>query len=130
MLVRFRKILNEKDILLLGVYRKQSMAAIYRDAPRIVFTILVMVVFYNLVLANILMNGSRKEPPYRFLLSLLLMTVLLFKGYLVFNALSDIRPPLLPASDAEYLSESHKDHCCGHHAGRRHAGQPFHRTRF
>jgi len=86
-LVRFRKILNETDILLLSAYRKQMIAVIYRDVPGVVFTILFTVVFYNLVLAKILMNGFRNEqPPCRFLLSLLIMTVLLLKGYLVFNA--------------------------------------------
>jgi putative nucleotidyltransferase with HDIG domain len=85
-LVRFRKILNETDILLLSAYRKQMIAVIYRDVPWVVFTILLTVVFYNLVLAKILMNGFRNEPPCRFLLSLLIMTVLLLKGYLVFDA--------------------------------------------
>ena len=85
-LVPFRKILNEKDILLLTAYQKQMITGIYRDAPWVVFTILFMVAFYNLFLAKILMNGYHREPPYRFLLSLLITTVLIFKGYLVFIA--------------------------------------------
>ena len=85
-LVPFRKILNEKDILLLSEYKKQIMAGIYREVPWIIFTILFMVVFYNLFLAKILMKGFRREPPYRFLLSLLITTVLILKGYLVFIA--------------------------------------------
>ena len=85
-LVPFRKILNEKDILLLNAYQKQTIAGIYRDVPWVVFTILLMVVFYNLFLANILMNGFRNKPPYRFLLSLLITTVFILKGYLVFIA--------------------------------------------
>jgi len=85
-LVPFRKILNEKDILLLTAYQQQMIAGIYRDAPWVVFTILFMVVFYNLFLAKILMNGYRHEPPYRFLLSLLITTVLVLKGYLIFIA--------------------------------------------
>ena len=39
-LVPFRKILNEKDILLLSEYKKQIMAGIYREVPWIIFTIL------------------------------------------------------------------------------------------
>jgi putative nucleotidyltransferase with HDIG domain len=85
-LVGFRKILNETDILLLSAYREQMIAGIYRDVPWVVFTILFTVIFYNLVLAKILINGFRKKPPCRVLLSLLIMTVLLLKGYLVFNA--------------------------------------------
>jgi hypothetical protein len=78
--------LNEKDILLLTAYQKQMIAGIYRDVPWIVFTVLFMVAFYNLFLANILTNGFRNKPPYRFLLSLLITTVLILKGYLVFIA--------------------------------------------
>jgi putative nucleotidyltransferase with HDIG domain len=85
-LVPFRKILNEKDILLLTAYQAQMIAGIYHDVPWVVFTILFMVVFYNLFLAKILTNGFRDEPPYRFLLSLLVTTVLILKGYLVFIA--------------------------------------------
>jgi hypothetical protein len=85
-LVPFQKILNAKDILLLDAYQKQIRAGIYRDGPWIIFTILFMVVFYNLFLSKILVNGFRNEPPYRFLLSLLVTTVLILKGYLVFIA--------------------------------------------
>ena len=85
-LVPFQKILNEKDILLLTAYQKQMIAGIYRDVPWIVFTVLFMVAFYNLFLAKILTNGFRNDPPYRFLLSLLITTVLILKGYLVFIA--------------------------------------------
>jgi putative nucleotidyltransferase with HDIG domain len=85
-LVPFRKILNDKDILLLNAYQRQTVAGIYRDVPWVVFTILFMVAFYNLFLAKILRNGFRNEPPYRFLLSLLITTVFILKGYLVFIA--------------------------------------------
>ena len=85
-LVPFRKVLNEKDILLLKAYQDQMIAGVYRDVPWVVFTILFMVVFYNLFLAKILMSGFRSEPPYRFLLSLLITTVVILKAYLVFIA--------------------------------------------
>jgi len=85
-LVPFRKVLNDKDILLLNAYQQQVVAGIYREVPWVVFTILFMVVFYNLFLTKILRNGFRNEPPYRFLLSLLITTVLILKGYLVLIA--------------------------------------------
>jgi putative nucleotidyltransferase with HDIG domain len=85
-LVPFRKILNEKDVLLLAAYQKHKFSGIYRDVPWVFFTILFMVAFYNLFLSKILANGYRKAPPYRFLLSLLITTVLILKGYLVFIA--------------------------------------------
>ena len=85
-LVPFRKILNEKDILLLAAYQKHKMSGIYREFPWILFTILFIVAFYNFFLSRILANGSRKKPPYRFVLSLLITTVIILKGYLLFIA--------------------------------------------
>jgi putative nucleotidyltransferase with HDIG domain len=82
-LVPFRKILNEKDVLLLTAYQKHKFGLIYRDAPWMIFTILFMVGFYNLFLSKILANGSRNQPPYRFVLVLLITTTVLLKGYLV-----------------------------------------------
>ncbi len=81
-LVAFRKILSEKDVLLLNAYQKHKIAEIYRDVPWTFFTILFMVVFYNLFLSTILTDGSRNKPPYRFLLTLLITTVLILNGYL------------------------------------------------
>jgi putative nucleotidyltransferase with HDIG domain len=83
-LVPFRKLLNEKDVLLLSAYQKYRFAGIYREAPWIFYTILFIVTFYNLFLSKILANGSRREPPYRFVLSLLITTVIILKGYLLF----------------------------------------------
>ena len=81
-LVPFRKVLSEKDVLLLAAYQKQKIAEIYRDVPWTFFTILFMVVFYNLFLSKILVDGPRNKPPYRFLLTLLITTVLILNGYL------------------------------------------------
>jgi len=81
-LIPFGKILNEKDILLLASYQNHKFGWQYRDAPWIIFTILFMVVFYNLFLSKILANGSRTPPPYRFLLVLLITTTVVLKGYL------------------------------------------------
>ncbi|MBT8365945.1 MAG: HDIG domain-containing protein [Deltaproteobacteria bacterium] len=85
-LVPFRKILNEKDVLLLGSYQKHNFNGIYRNVPWIVFTILFMVGFYNLFLSKILANGSRKQPPYRFMAVLLITTIIILKGYLVITS--------------------------------------------
>ena len=82
-LVPFGKILNEKDVLLLDSYREDNLGWIYRDAPWIIFTILLMVGFYNLFLSRILANGSRHQPPYRFVLILLITTTVILKGYLI-----------------------------------------------
>jgi putative nucleotidyltransferase with HDIG domain len=82
-LVPFRKILNEKDVLLLASYQRHRLGWIYRDAPWIIFTIFFMVGFYNLFLSKILANGSRIQPPYRFVLVLLITTTVILKSYLV-----------------------------------------------
>ena len=81
-LVPFRKILSEKDVLLLKAYQKHKFADIYRDVPWTFFTILFMVAFYNLFLSKIIADGPRIKPPYRFLLTLLITTVLVLNGYL------------------------------------------------
>ena len=81
-LVPFRKILNEKDVLLLASYQKHMFGWVYRDAPWMIFSILFMVGFYNLFLSKILADGSRNQPPYRFVLVLLITTTVLLKGYL------------------------------------------------
>jgi putative nucleotidyltransferase with HDIG domain len=85
LLVPFRKILNEKDVLLLASYQNHKLGWVYRDAPWMVFTILLMVGFYNLFLSKILANGSRNQPPYRFVLVLLITTTVLLRGYLAFT---------------------------------------------
>ncbi|UCD80575.1 MAG: HDIG domain-containing protein [Desulfobacterales bacterium] len=82
-LVPFRKVLNEKDVLLLAAYQKHKLAGIYQKAPWILFTILFMLGFYNFFLSKILADGSRSQPPYRFVQVLLITTVVLLTGYLV-----------------------------------------------
>jgi putative nucleotidyltransferase with HDIG domain len=82
-LVPFRKVLNEKDVLLLDAYQKQKRFWVYRNAPWILFTILFMLGFHNLFLSKILADGSRNQPPYRFVQVLLITTVVILTGYLV-----------------------------------------------
>ncbi len=81
-LASFRRILNEKDVLLLAAYQKHNSGWLYQDAPWILFTLLFMVAFYNFFLSKILVDGSRKQPPYRFVLVLLITTTVILKGYL------------------------------------------------
>lgn len=84
-LVPFRRILNEKDLLLLASYQKFRLAGIYRNAPWILFAILFMLGFFNLFMTKILTDGSRSRPPYRFLQVLLITTIVILKAYLVFT---------------------------------------------
>jgi len=82
-LVPFGKVLNEKDLLLLASYRTYQYVEIYRNAPWILFTILLILGFYNLFMKNILADGSRRQPPYRFMQVLLITAIVILKGYLV-----------------------------------------------
>jgi hypothetical protein len=82
-LVPFRKVLTEKDVLLLNAYKKQTISDRYREIPWTLFTILLLVMFYNWFLSRALASGTRNKPPYRFLLSLLILNIIILKGCLV-----------------------------------------------
>jgi len=82
-LVPFRNVLNEKDLLLLASYQKYRYVEISRNAPWILFTVLFILGFYNLFMTQILADGSRSQPPYRFVQVLLITTIVILKGYLV-----------------------------------------------
>ena len=86
-LVPFRKRLNEKDVLLLTAFQKQQVNEIYRNLPWNVFTVLFMVVFYNMFLSKVLWVGSHKAAPQRPLLSMLILSVFILKGTLLFSSL-------------------------------------------
>ena len=84
-LVPFRKVLSEEDVLLLNAYQQQQIKKIYRNAPWVVFTVLFMIIFYNLFLSKVLTDGSRKAPPQRPLISLLILCIVVLKGCLLFT---------------------------------------------
>jgi putative nucleotidyltransferase with HDIG domain len=86
-LIPFHKVLNEQDVLLLNTYQKQQTKEIYRNIPWILFTVLFMVIFYNLFLTKVLTTGSRKAPPLRPLISLLILCIFILKGCLLFTPL-------------------------------------------
>jgi putative nucleotidyltransferase with HDIG domain len=86
-LVPFRKRLNEKDVLLLTAFKEQQIKEIYRNLPWSLFTILFMVVFYNVFLSKVLVTGSRNAAPHRPLLSMLILSVFILKGTLLFSSL-------------------------------------------
>ena len=87
LLVPFRKKLNEQDVLLLNAFQKQQIKKIYRSVPWSLFTVLFMVIFYNVFLSMVLTTGSRKATPQRPLLSLLILCIFILKGCLLFTPL-------------------------------------------
>jgi putative nucleotidyltransferase with HDIG domain len=86
-LIPFRKKLNEQDVLLLNTFQKQQIKEIYSSVPWSLFAILFMVMFYNAFLSTVLTPGSRKAPPQRPLLSLLILCIFILKGLLLFTPL-------------------------------------------
>ncbi len=86
-LVPFRKVLSEKDVLLLTSYQRHQLVRLYQNAPRNVYITLLVVGFFNLFLSKILANGSRHGPPFRFALVLLITTTVVIIGYLALTPL-------------------------------------------
>ncbi|MDH3882703.1 MAG: HDIG domain-containing protein [Desulfobacterales bacterium] len=86
-LIPLRKQLNEQDVLLLNAFQKQQIREIYRNVPWSLFTVLFMVMFYNIFLSKMLATGSHKAPPQRPLLSLLLLCIFILKGCLLLTPL-------------------------------------------
>ena len=82
-LVPFRKVLNEEDVLLLAAYKEAETKDIYASLPKIGFAVVFSVLFYNLLLSKALATGFRKKPPYRLFLSLLIITIFFLKACLL-----------------------------------------------
>ncbi|MBA7653203.1 hypothetical protein ES703_61047 [subsurface metagenome] len=87
-LVHFRKILSEEDVLLLTAYQEEEKKDLFGKAPWILIVILFIVVLYNVFLSEILWAGWRKRPPSQLLLFLLVITIILSKACLLFTAFS------------------------------------------
>lgn len=83
--IPFRKIIDEKDSLLINAYLNQRNPGIYREAAWSMFAILFMIVFYDFFLARIHASGYLKKPPYRFLLSLLTFSIILLGAIMLFT---------------------------------------------
>lgn len=84
-LVAAKKIMQEEDVRLLTSYRKQISNQIYRDALWILFTILFIVVLFNLFISKIIVDRSHTEPPCHILLSLLVIHIVILKSCLIFT---------------------------------------------
>ena len=84
-LVPFHKILTEEDLLLLDSYIKFAQNNLY-DMTLWIFTITLLVIIFNdMFILKILSSGQRKTLSYRPILSLLIISILLFKSCLLFT---------------------------------------------
>jgi hypothetical protein len=82
-LVPFRKVLNEEDLLLIVSHLEFANKNLYGIIPFVVT--LLIIVFNDLFILNILGSGQRKTIHFRPLLSLLIISVFLFKSCLLFT---------------------------------------------
>ena len=93
-LVPFRKLLTEEDVLLLAAHQEAAKQRGFRRAPWIFFAITFLVVLYNLLLSRILAPWFRKKPPYLVLLAVLIITVVTLKACLLFAPISIYALPM------------------------------------
>ena len=93
-LVPFRKLLTEEDVLLLAAHQEAAEQRGFRRAPWIFFSISFMVVLYNLLLSRILTPWARRKPPYLILLAVLIITVVTLKACLLFTSISIYALPM------------------------------------
>ena len=84
-LVPFRKVLAEKDVLLLTASQEAERKGLYGPAPWVLFIICFSVLLYNLLLSKVFLPRWRTEPPYQLSLIVLILTILLCKACLLFT---------------------------------------------
>ena len=84
-LVPFHKVLSEKDLSLIVSHREIAKKDLYGNTPWIFIVVLLLIVFNDMFLLKILGTGQRKTLPYRPLLSLLIISIFLFKSCLLFT---------------------------------------------
>ena len=87
-LVPFRKVINEEDLLLIVSHLEFTKKNLYNIMPFMFIATLLIVVFNDLFILKILGSGQRKTIHFRPLLSLLIISVFLFKACLLFTPFS------------------------------------------
>lgn len=84
-LVPFRKVLSEEDLLLIVSHGEFAKKNLYGNTPWILIVILLIVVFHDRFFLKIIDTERQKTLPYRPLLSLLIISIFLFKSCLLFT---------------------------------------------
>ncbi|MEJ2657255.1 MAG: HDIG domain-containing protein [Desulfobacterales bacterium] len=84
-LVPFRKVLTEEDLLLINSYLEFAKNNLYDMTLWIFIITLLIIVFNDMFILKILSSGQRKTLSYRPILSLLIISVFLFKSCLLFT---------------------------------------------
>ena len=86
-LVPFRKVMTEEDVLLLGAHLEAEGKGLFESVFRIFFSLAMAVTLYVLLLARVLQPWLKRKPPVELYLSTLIVSVVLFKAYLLFTVL-------------------------------------------
>jgi cyclic-di-AMP phosphodiesterase PgpH len=84
-LVPFRKVITEEDLLLIDSYLTFAQNNLYDMTLWIFVITLLIIVFNDMFILKILSSGQRKTLSYRPIISLLIISVVLFKSCLLFT---------------------------------------------
>jgi putative nucleotidyltransferase with HDIG domain len=84
-LVPFRQVLNEKDVLRLGASQRAARQTLYGQAPWVLFVICFTVLLYNLLVGRVYPSCWQTAPPYQISLIALILTILIAKASLLFT---------------------------------------------
>jgi putative nucleotidyltransferase with HDIG domain len=84
-LVPYRKILSERDALLVGAYREEDEKNFYANTPWTLISITLLVVLYVLWLSKVLGQAWSRKAYYRPLLWLPILSIVVFKALLLFT---------------------------------------------
>jgi hypothetical protein len=84
-LVPYRKLLSERDALLVAAYREEDEKNLYGNAPWTLISITLLVVLYVLWLSKVLGQAWSRKAYYRPLLWLPILSIVLFKALLLFT---------------------------------------------
>lgn len=93
-LVPIGKILTEEDVLLVTAHQETANLDGFRTAPWVLFSILFLVILYNLLLSKIFAPWARRKPPYLILLAVLITSVVAMKAFLLFTPSSIYASPM------------------------------------
>lgn len=86
-LVPVRKVMTEEDVLLLAAHQEVERKDLYESAPWVFLAISALLVIYLLLLSRVLPQWINRKPPVLLFLSLLIISVLIFKAFLLFTLL-------------------------------------------
>ena len=84
-LVPYRKLLSERDALLVAAYQEEDKKNLYGNAPWILISITLLVVLYLLWLSRVLGQAWSRKAYYRPLLWLPILAIVVFKALLLFT---------------------------------------------